>query len=88
MPNNVTANFHSSGGLTVNIHSEDEPPVCQTIVGRVHIQFGSNGNVWVTADHARTLAAGLMIAADELDPQTDDPEVARTLRIAMNGGAA
>ena len=66
---------------------DDDPVIVDTSHGGVRVNIDV-GVMFVTPTVARTLAAGLMIAADELDPQADDPEVARTLRIAMNGGAA
>ena len=73
----------------IDLYIEDDAPTTVQPNGAwVHVNIARYTELYVEPAKARTLAAGLMIAADELDPQTDDPEVARTLRIAMNGGAA
>ena len=72
--------------IHVDIHVHDHPNVTSHL-GKLRVNLGS-ANVWVDAATARKLAAGLMIAADQLDPQDDYPEVARTLRDVINGGAS
>ena len=70
----------------VSLYDGDEVTV-DACANRVRVEMGV-GVMFVTPTVARTLAAGLMIAADQLDPQDDDPEVARTLRGVINGGAS
>ena len=70
----------------IHLH-DDDVVIFDTSHGDVRVNIDV-GVMFVTPTVARTLAAGLMIAADQLDPQADDAEVARTLRIAMNGGAS
>ena len=70
----------------IHLH-DDDPVIVDTSHGVVRVNIDV-GVMFVTPTVARTLAAGLMIAADQLDPQADDPDVARTLRDVINGGAS
>ena len=70
----------------IHLHDGDHV-IVDTSHGGVRVDIDV-GVMFITPTVARTLAAGLMIAADQLDPQPDAPDVARTLRDVINGGAA